>query len=134
MECNAIASKTTEEEYMNRLKTIPKTTKKQRFIDEHERLENLFITDRFAFELERKRLLHESINHTHHREKLQKQQDEWDRILNGIGSADNRFAMIQSLFWYHLVNNWQPELQESLATLKTLVRGNCNQPVLSLLK
>ena len=101
---------------------------KQRYIEEHERLANLFITDRFAFELERKKLLQESINFTHHRDKLQQQQEEWDRILNGTGSPENRFAMIQSLFWHHIVNEWQPTIQEASEALKTLVNSKAPTP------
>lgn len=72
---------------------MPETSKEQRYIDEHERLADLLIADRFAFELERKKLLQELVNFT----RPEKLQNEWDKILNGMGSAENRFAMI-SLF------------------------------------
>ena len=106
----------------------------QQYLDEHDRLTSLFVTDRFAFELERKRILDEAIDSMYTREKRKAQQKEWDRILKGIGSAENRFAMAQALLWHHMVNIWQPDLQEYSTALNVLVKGLCNRPVFTLAK
>jgi hypothetical protein len=39
-----------------------KAEKHQEYLNEHERLAKLFVTDRFAFEMERKRLIDEAID------------------------------------------------------------------------
>jgi len=98
-----------------------KKERQRQCLEEHDRLSNLFVSNRFAFELERKRLIQSTIDSNENRERLQKQQNEWDKILNGIGSAENRFAMIQSLFWHDFVNNWQPGLEEAVSDLNTII-------------
>ncbi len=107
---------------------------KQQCLKEHERLSNLFTSNRFAFELERKRLIQDTIDRRVNKEKLQEQQNEWDRILNGIGSAENRFAMIQSLFWHDFVNNWQPGLEAVDTELNTIMLGMGSQKDIFLVK
>jgi hypothetical protein len=37
--------------------TVSISDKHQQYLDEHDRLANLFVPDRFAFELERKRII-----------------------------------------------------------------------------
>ncbi len=44
------------------------------------------------------------------KEKLRAQQKELDKTLKGMGSHENRLAMIQALLWHHVVNSWQPAL------------------------
>jgi hypothetical protein len=68
------------------------------------------------------------------KEKLRIQQKEWDRVLKGAGSAENRFAMIQALLWHHVVNKWQPDLQKYLKALNSLKKSKRNQSVSSLVK
>jgi len=103
-----------------------KADKQREYLDEHDRLANLFVTDRFAFELERKHIINQTIDHMDDKlkEKLRAQQKEWDRILNKSGSNENRFAMIKTIFWHHVINNWQPDLQQHSTTLKTLAVGS----------
>lgn len=114
---------------------VSKVDKHQQYLDEHDRLANLFITDRFAFELERKRLIQETIESTYSNHyKLWDQQKELDSILKGAGSPENRFAMIQALFWYHMVNNWQPQLLENTTELRGVMGATPNRPRLSLVK
>jgi len=114
--------------------SLSKTRKQQGFLDEHDRLANLFVTDRFAFELERKRVLDEVIAGMYNCEKRRAEQKELDRILNRMGSSENRFAMIQALFWHHMINNWLPMLEEKSAQLNTMAKDIRSKPVLSLLK
>ena len=117
---------------------LSKAEKHQAFLNEHDRLANLFVTDRFAFELERKRIIHKAIDDMgcseESNEKLRTQQKEWDRILKGAGSAENRFAMIQALFWHHVVNEWQPALQKYVTTLNSFQKDKHKQSTLSLVK
>jgi hypothetical protein len=112
--------------------------KHQEFLNEHDRLAKLFVTDRFAFEIERKRIIHEAIDNFGCSEKsknrLRTQQKEWDRILKGAGSAENRFSMIQALFWHHVVNEWQPALQKYVTTLNSTQIGKNKRSTLSLVK
>lgn len=120
------------------LNNVPKADKHQQYLDEHERLADLFVRDRFAFEQERKRILNETIDNYYScekwKEQLRTQQKELDSILKSVGSAENRFAMAQALLWHHLVNNWQPGLKERATTLNNLVRSKHIRPRLSLVK
>lgn len=117
---------------------LPKAEKNQEFLEEHDRLANLYVTNRFAFEKERKRIINETINNMSCREelkeKLRAQQKDWERILRGTGSAENRFAMIQALFWHQVVNNFQPALQTCVATLHPLKNSRRRQSALTLIK
>lgn len=108
------------------------------FLKEHDRLANLFVTDRFAFELERKRIINKTINEMccteEKREKLRLQQKDLDRVLRGAGSSENRFAMMQAIFWHHVVNRWQPVLQEFLTATNSVKKNKPNRSALSLVK
>jgi len=118
------------------LNNVSKADKHQQYLDEHDRLANLFVTDRFAFELERKRILNETIDSYYSsekfKEKLRVQQKELDRILKGMGSSENRFAMAQALLWHHMVNRWQPQIENDI---RELVGGDSSsRPRLILVK
>ena len=110
----------------------------QEFLKEHDRLANLFATDRFAFEQERKRIINKTIDEMccseEARQKLKMQQKDLDRVLKGAGSPENRFAMIQAIFWHHVVNQWQPALQEFLTTVASVRKSKRNRSTLSLVK
>lgn len=100
---------------------VSQTEKRLEFLREHDRLADLFVRDRFAFEKERQRSINETIDEMccseERKDKLREQQKDWDRILKGAGSAENRFAMIQALFWHKVVNDFQPALQKYVKTL-----------------
>lgn len=117
---------------------LSKAEKDREFFKEHDRLAKLYVTDRFAFEMERKQIIDKTIDNMccneEFKEKLRVQQKDWDRILKGAGSAENRFAMIQALFWHHVVNEWQPALQEFLTTLNSLKKSKRNRSVYLLFK
>lgn len=117
---------------------LSKAEKHQEYLNEHDRLAKLFVTDRFAFEMERKRIIDRTIDDMccseEFKEKSKKQQKELDRILKGAGSAENRFAMIQALFWHHVVNKWQPAMQKYFPTLGSLKKSKQNRSELSLVK
>lgn len=117
---------------------LSQTEKKQAAEKEHDRLAKLYVTDRFAFEQERKRIINKTIDEMHcseeGREKLRLQQKDLDRVLKGAGSPENRFAMIQAIFWHHVVNKWQPALQEFLATADSGKKNTCNRSDLHLVK
>lgn len=118
---------------------LSKAEKHREYINEHDRLANLFVTDRFAFEMERKRIISGAIDDMccseEIKERLRAKQKELDRTLKGMGSAENRLAMIQALLWHHVVNKWQPALQEYLTTLHSLKEeSKRNRSALSLVK
>ncbi len=110
----------------------------QEFFKEHDRLANLFVTDRFAFEQERKRIINKTIDEMRcseeAREKMRRQQKDLDRVLKGAGSPENRFAMMQAIFWHQVVNQWQPALQEFLTTVNSVKKNKPNRSLLSLVK
>lgn len=115
-----------------------KAERERECLKEHDRLANLFATDRFAFELERKRMIDKTIDEMHcsdeAKENLRRQQKDWNRVLKGAGSAENRFAMIQVLFWHHIVNKWQPALQKFLTTTNSLKKNKPTRPTLSVVE
>lgn len=114
--------------------SLSQAEKKQEFLKEHDRLAHLFVTDRFAFELERKRIINKTIDEMRcseaAREKMRRQQKDLDRVLKGAGSAENRLAMIQALFWHHVVNRWQPALQEFLTATSWVKNSKGRRPTL----
>ena len=82
-------------------------------INDHDRLSELFRNDRLSFERVRKRLLEENIAafpDVETRDKLILMQQRVEQILRGAGSGHNRFVMMQTLFWDHVVNIWVPAL------------------------
>ena len=105
---------------------------------EHDRLSALYRTDKFAFELERKRLIDTTIDSAlcsdTYKAKLRHQQSEWNRMLKGIGSVENRFPLIQALLGHHLVNSWQSALVGYRDALNAFEQLNSNRPQLSLVK
>ena len=115
---------------------LPKAEKNQEFLKEHDRLANLFVTDRFAFEQERRRIINKTIDDMccsqEAKEKLRIQQKDLDRVLKGAGSPENRFAMIQAIFWHHVVNQWQPALQKFLTTANSVKKNKRNSSALFL--
>ncbi len=81
--------------------------------NDHDRLSALFQSDRLSFERVRKRLLEENIAafpDVKTRVNLTLMQQRVEKILGGAGSEQNRFVMMQALFWEHVVNIWIPAL------------------------
>lgn len=117
---------------------LSKEEKHQEYLNEHERLAKLFVTDRFAFEIERKRLIDESIDDMcwsdETKERMREQQKDLDRILKGAGSTENRLVMIQALVWHHVVNTSQPALQKYIKSLHSFKKIKLNRSKLSLVK
>jgi len=68
----------------------------------HSRLSQLFNENRFAFELERKRLIDGVINQAHSEEEKQRLralQESIDKKMKNAGSEHNRFVLMQKIFW-----------------------------------
>lgn len=65
-------------------------------------------------------------------EKHRKYINEHDRLANLF--TTDRFAMIQALLWHHVVNDWQPVLEDYVTTLNSFQRSRRNRPALSLVK
>jgi hypothetical protein len=93
-------------------------------IEQHERLHRLFNENRFAFEMERKKMLNEIIESAPteaQKEKLRTIQESWDNKMKKAGSKYNRLALAQLLFWDHVENIWEPFIQKCGKELRTLV-------------
>lgn len=93
-------------------------------ITQHERLHKLFVENRFAFELEKKKLINEIIEGAGdeaQKQKLRAIQESWDRKMKKAGSEYNRFVLAQHFFWEHVNNIWNPFLQECSRELRNLV-------------
>ena len=98
-----------------------KEKRKRESLERHSALSKLFKEDRFAFELERKRLIEEVIQSARsekHKEKLTALQASWDKRMKGAGSSHNRFLLAQAFFWDHVQYAWLPALQEFKGVLK----------------
>lgn len=97
----------------------------------HDKMARLFTEDRLAFERERKRLLEEFFNgikDDDERRRLRDIQAAIDQKMNHAGSEHNRFVLIQTMFWDHFHNVWQPGIQKISALLKNLIKKTDNSP------
>lgn len=97
---------------------------KEKAIEEHDRLHRLFKENRFAFEIERKRMIREVIDSTRdedQRARLVAIQNSWDNKMKKAGSRHNRFVLAQHLFWEHFNNIWNPLIQEYSRELSSMV-------------
>jgi hypothetical protein len=93
---------------------------------EHERLNRLFTDNRFAFELEKRRLINQIINSARsesEKEKLRAIQDAWDNRMKMAGSKQNRLALARHLFFDHVENIWNPTINECSRELGSLIRS-----------
>ncbi len=92
---------------------------------QHERLHKLFNENRFAFEIERKRMINEIIEgaaNEAQKKRLREIQESWDTKMKNAGSKNNRLVLAQHLFWDHVENIWNPFIQECSRELKSLIR------------
>ncbi|MFH1154793.1 MAG: hypothetical protein V1793_13340 [Pseudomonadota bacterium] len=89
--------------------TDQKARLKEEALAEHKRLSQLFIENRFQFELERNAAIEKLIQKAKS-DKLRQLQTRWDNILKNSGSGHNRFVLIQMLFWDHINNHFRPAL------------------------
>ncbi len=110
--------------------------KERKYLEQHDRLAHLFVTDRFAFEAERKRMIDKTKNGRGYseeiKEKLNLRQKNLDRALKGAGSPENRFALIQAFFWHCIVNEWQPAFKKHFPVLNSLKKSTPDHSTLSL--
>jgi hypothetical protein len=84
------------------------------FLKEFDRLVKLFRDDRFGFERERKRLLEEVIAGSpseKSRDNLRALQENWNRVMRGAGSNQNRLVMSHVLLQDHVANVHIPTLR-----------------------
>ncbi len=96
----------------------------KRAIEEHERLHRLFKENRFAFELERKKMVNEIIENAGseaQKNRLRKMQESWDKTMKNAGSKHNRLVLAQHLFWEHVNNIWNPSIQEFSKELRSFM-------------
>ena len=92
-----------------------KKEREKESLKKHARLCELFKKNRFAFELERKRMIDEIINSSDdedQRNRLRAIQAAWDKRMKKAGSNHNRFVLAQTLFWRHFYETWWPEIQK----------------------
>lgn len=80
---------------------------------EHKRLSDLYRENPFCFEKEKRRLIREVIDSApeYMQEDLKEFQKKIDEELKK-GGRQNRFAVIQSLFWNHFFDVWKPTFDE----------------------
>lgn len=109
--------------------------RKEAFSKEFDRLAKLYKENRFAFEIERKKIIDHEIDSLpcseKQREKRREEQKNIDRMMKHAGSVENRMSLIQSIFWHHMVNNWQPAIQEynrNLTLINKKLRSLTDQP------
>lgn len=96
----------------------------EKAIAKHERLHKLFKENRFAFEIERKRMINEvieSANSKSQEKRLRAIQNSWDNKMKKAGSKNNRLVLAQHLFWEHFNNTWNPLIQECSKELRGMV-------------
>jgi sulfite reductase alpha subunit-like flavoprotein len=95
-------------------------------LTEHERLNRLFKENRFAFELEKRRLINqiiESAGKESEKEKLRAIQDAWDSRMKNAGSKQNRLTLARHLFFEHVEKIWNPAINECSKELGILIRA-----------
>jgi hypothetical protein len=81
----------------------------------HARLSQLFRENRFAFELERKRMIAEvidSVENKEQREQLLSFQASWDKKMKNAGSQHNRYVLAETFFWEHFHEKWHPTIKK----------------------
>jgi hypothetical protein len=89
-------------------------------LENHKKMSRLFKENRFLFELKRKKAIEEVINNAPTEERklfLKDSQQKWDQILKSSGSADNRFVLIQMLFWNQVNEQFNPGLERFKAEM-----------------
>jgi len=100
-----------------------KEERRQKALEEHARLHQLFVEDRLSFERERKRMIEsvvKSARSEEEKEKLKALQTKWDKRMKGAGSQENRFVLAQMFFWEHFQEKFNPTLQN----LNTVLNGS----------
>ena len=91
-----------------------KEKREKESLHNHARLSELFKNDRFAFEVERKKMIEELISSApdeESRNRLRKFQAAWDKRMKGAGSPHNRFVLAQTFFWDHFNEVWTPAIE-----------------------
>jgi hypothetical protein len=81
----------------------------------HARLSRLFNENRFAFEIERKRMIAEvidSVEDEKQRDLLVSFQNSWDKKMKNAGSPHNRYVLATTFFWEHFNEKWHPALKK----------------------
>ncbi len=96
--------------------------RKEEYLKRHARMAKLFVEDRLAFERERKRLFDEffsGIEDEDMRGRLRALQTSFEKRMKNAGSAHNRFVLVQTFFWDHFHNVWQPALERMNDQMKS---------------
>jgi len=91
-----------------------KEQRKHQALEEHARLHRLYRENRFAFERERKRMIHDLIGRVEDAEqkkRLWEFQATWEKRMRGAGSDHNRLVLAQCFFWEHVHEKWLPAIQ-----------------------
>ena len=91
---------------------------------QHERLHKLHNENRFAFEIERRKMIDETIEKAGsevRKKRLRAMQDSWDNKMKKAGSKHNRLVLAQHLFWEHVEKIWNPSLKEFSRELRSLI-------------
>lgn len=100
-------------------------TVEEKAIEEHERLYELFKSNRFAFEQEKRRLVNQVIDSAGseaEKEKLRAIHDAWDNRMKRAGSKENRLTLAKHMFFDHVENIFNPAIFECSRELGRLIR------------
>lgn len=119
--------------------TLIEHDRKEKSLQDFDRLSRLFAEDRFSFEQERKRLIEDTINECKSaalRSLLWDLQYKLDTVLKHSCSEQNRFVLMKMFFWDHIHNVLIPSLSGYDRALRKAFphRQNRSKPHLSLLK
>ena len=86
--------------------------RKKEALEQHAKLAKMFREDRFSFELERKRLIGETINEMPEkmRESMYSLQEKINKRLNNAGSPYNRMVLMNMMFRQQVLDVFLPAL------------------------
>lgn len=78
-------------------------------IKKHEKMHNLYKTNRFMFEIEAKKMINDFINSipAERQPKLRELQSKWDAAMKGAGKH-NRLVVAENLLMDHFINKFKP--------------------------
>lgn len=85
----------------------------QAAIEEHERMHNLYKTNRFMFEIEARKSIEAFINSAEpdRQPALRKLQTKWDTAMKGAGK-ENRLVVAKHLLMDHFINKFKPVMDQ----------------------
>lgn len=83
-------------------------------LKEHKRMSDLYETDPFKFEAEKREKIEGLINSTpeERRESLREMQKSWDEAMNEVGGPQDRMMVAKKILFEHIVTKFQPAVED----------------------